>query len=155
MLIRAEMQTSKLFNYLDLMITGPFFFVFILVWTYLRHFINLRILYSILTEFSTVGPYTLDWDTQQYKCWISQIITFALLASLQAVNLFWLFLIFRIAYRYVASWGDVKEDERSEYDESEEEERRQELEDLKAAAISLTMVTNGSASTNVERKKEL
>jgi acyl-CoA-dependent ceramide synthase len=90
------------------------------VWGYLRHFINLKILYSILTEFRTVGPFELNWETQQYKCWISQYITFALLASLQAVNLFWWFFICRIAYRFIV-YKDA-DDDRSEYEPSENEE---------------------------------
>lgn len=63
-------------------------------------------------------PLELNWETQQYKCWISQIITFVLLASLQAVNLFWLFLILRILKNYI--FNSVKKDERSD-DETEEE----------------------------------
>lgn len=89
-------------------------------WGYLRHYVNLRVLYSILTEFKTIGPYELNWETQQYKCWISQIITFALLASLQAVNLFWWFLICRIAYRFIRY--STADDDRSEYEESDAEE---------------------------------
>lgn len=89
------------------------------MWIYLRHYINLTILWAVLTEFRTVGPYKLDWELQQYKCSLSQVITFALLASLQAVNLFWLFLILRIAKNYIMS--NVKADERSEYEESEDE----------------------------------
>ena len=89
------------------------------VWTYMRHFINLRILWATLTEFSEVGPFELNWETQQYKCWISQYVTFALLASLQAVNLFWFFLILRIAKRYV--FNTYLQDERSD-DETEEED---------------------------------
>jgi len=106
------------------------------IWAYLRHYINLRILSSLLPpslfgldirpffgsatgHFATVGDFTLDWDTQQYKCWISQGITFALLACLQAVNVFWFVLIVRILWRYVRT-GEEK-DERSE-DEGEEEE---------------------------------
>jgi very-long-chain ceramide synthase len=127
-----------------LAITGPYFFVFICIWTYLRHYINLRILHSITTEFATVGPFELDWETQQYKCWISQAITFALLASLQAVNLFWLFLILRIAYRYVISWGDVVEDDRSEYEESEEEDNATPQKEKKKA--NGKPVSNGSTS---------
>ena len=33
-----------------------------------------------------IGPYELNWETEQYKCWIAQYITFGLLASLQAEN---------------------------------------------------------------------
>lgn len=106
-------------NYLDSIITIPYFGMFVGMWIYLRHVLNLKILWAVLTEFRTVGPFILDWETQQYKCWISQYITFALLASLQAVNLFWLFLILRILANYV--FNSVKKDERSDDEDSEEE----------------------------------
>lgn len=112
-------QTSKTLNYLDAYITVPYFGMFVGMWIYLRHVLNLKILWAVLTEFRTVGPFELNWETQQYKCWISQYITFALLASLQAVNLFWLFLILRILANYI--FNSVTKDERSE-DEDEEEE---------------------------------
>ena len=124
-----------------------------LIWAYLRHFINLRIIYSLFpydlslslptpltstlpsfiqhyttkpllqlpfpaNEFATVGPYDLHWPSQQYKCWISQIITFCLLLVLQAVNIFWFFLICRILARYIRT--SPLADERSD-DEDEEE----------------------------------
>ncbi|KAK5145544.1 hypothetical protein LTR04_001275, partial [Oleoguttula sp. CCFEE 6159] len=119
------LATSKTLNYLSSPIVGPYFALFILVWTYLRHYINLHILYATLTEFHTVGPYTprgepIDWLAEQYKCWISQPVTFALLACLQAVNLFWLALIAKIAWRFVVT--KAVDDERSEYEEEEEED---------------------------------
>lgn len=120
------LATSKCLNYVDSPIVGPYFFVFMCIWGYTRHFLNLRILWSILTTFKTVGPFELNWETQQYKCWISQYITFALLASLQAVNLFWWFFICRIAYRFVV-FRDA-DDDRSEYSETDEEtEERKEM----------------------------
>ncbi|KAF2140560.1 uncharacterized protein K452DRAFT_273186 [Aplosporella prunicola CBS 121167] len=116
------LATSKTLNYLDSSLVGPYFGFFIFVWTYLRHYVNLKILWSIVNgQFSSIGPFELNWETQQYKCWISQYITLALLSSLQAVNLFWLFLIVRIAYRYVVTWGEEVKDERSEYEESDVE----------------------------------
>ncbi|KAJ9638995.1 sphingosine N-acyltransferase lag1 [Coniosporium tulheliwenetii] len=99
-------------------LVGPYFGLFILVWTYLRHHINLHILYSILTEYSTIGPFELNWETEQYKCRLAQWITFALLACLQAVNLFWLGLIIKIAVRFVTSKEAV--DERSEEEDEGE-----------------------------------
>lgn len=94
--------------------------MFIGIWTYLRHYLNLRVLWATATEFRTVGPFELNWETQQYKCWISQYITFALLAALQAVNIFWFVLILRIAMNYV--FNDVTKDERSDDEEEAEEE---------------------------------
>ena len=90
------------------------------VWAYLRHYLNLRIIWSLFTEFKTVGPYELNWETQQYKCDISFVITLALLSSLQALNLFWWFFIVRIAYRFVVY--QTAEDDRSEAEISETEE---------------------------------
>jgi very-long-chain ceramide synthase len=188
-------QSSKVLNYIDSPIVIPYFASFILVWTYLRHYINIRILLSLLplpspfpdkvaahinytvsavsgkvgpiispaisnltkvlgpvafrlsvlfphtanlissgynsatapwgpAEFATVGPYALNWEGQQFKCWISQWITFLLLAALQLVNIFWLFLIMRIVWRMLRTFGEEVADERSEYDSEEEEERR-------------------------------
>lgn len=104
-------------NYVDNIITPYFFALFVGVWAYLRHYINLRILYATATEFRTVGPWELNWETQQYKCWISQPITFALLAALQLINLVWFVLILRILKNYI--FYDIQEDERSEYDDGE------------------------------------
>ena len=80
-----------------------------------------------ISPFASVGSYTLNWATEQYKCWISQWITFLLLAALQAVNWFWMFLILRVLYRVVSSRGEEKRDERSDEDEEEVEEREGEL----------------------------
>ena len=112
------LATSKTLNYLDHPFTGPYFAFFILVWIYMRHYINLKVIWSILTEFETVGVWELNWVTQVYKCRIAQVITGGLLGSLQAVNLFWLWLILKIAWRYAVS--NIAQDERSD-DEDEEE----------------------------------
>lgn len=131
--LTALLQTSKLLNYLDSAFTGPYFGMFICIWIYLRHYINLKILASLLPvfsftllgrtfetgQFSTVGDYELNWTTQQYKCWIAQVIAFFLLAGLQAINLFWVALLLRIMFRYIRK-GEQK-DERSDYEEDEEE----------------------------------
>jgi acyl-CoA-dependent ceramide synthase len=110
---------SKTLNYLNSSLIFPWFTIFIGIWVYLRHYINLVVIYATLTDFRSVGPFELDWDTQQYKCWISQYITFALLASLQSINLFWLFFIIRIAYNIV--FAKVVADVRSDDEDSEVE----------------------------------
>jgi acyl-CoA-dependent ceramide synthase len=71
-------------------------------------------------EFETIGPYELNWSAQQYKCLLSQVITFGLLAMLQAVNIFWYVLIIRIALRLLFK-GDRKDD-RSDSEEEEDED---------------------------------
>jgi very-long-chain ceramide synthase len=141
---------------------GPYFAFFVCSWVYLRHFLNLKIIWSILTEFTTVGPFELNWETQQYKCRLSQVITFSLLAALQALNLFWLFFIVRIAYRFV--FDNVAEDERSEAEESEIEElerKKAELKNLTEKCEQTPLLlketngsaTNGTVKTNGSAKK--
>jgi acyl-CoA-dependent ceramide synthase len=118
---------------------GPYYFTFMCVWIYTRHYLNLRIIYSLFTEFKTVGPYELNWETEQYKCDISFVITLILLSSLQALNLFWLFFVLRIAYRFVVH--NVAKDDRSDAEESE-------LEDDTANGkpkVAAVAVANGSA----------
>lgn len=88
-------------------------------WVYLRHYINLVILYATLTTFSEIGPFELNWETEQYKCWISQYIAFGLLAALQSLNLFWFFFVIRIAYNIV--FNSVVEDVRSDDEDSDAE----------------------------------
>lgn len=115
-------------NYLDSAYTAPVFGVFLAVWAYTRHYLNLRIIYSVgLTSsstFATVGPFELNWETQQYKCWISQYITFGLMITLQAVNIFWFFLLLRIAKRIVID--HIEEDPREEGESDDENEATEE-----------------------------
>lgn len=114
------LSLSKVLNYLESILVTPFFLIFIVSWVYLRHYINLKILYSMIWEFEDVGPYVLDFAQQQYKCWISKPIIFFLILCLQCLNLFWLFLIMRILYRLL--FLGVQKDDRSESDDDSEEE---------------------------------
>ncbi|XXH04886.1 pH-response regulator protein palH/rim21 [Hypoxylon texense] len=143
------LATSKSLNYVDHPLVGPYFFVFMCAWIYLRHYLNLRILYSLFTEFKTVGPYELNWETEQYKCSLSFWITLSLLSSLQALNLFWLFFIVRIAYRFVVY--DVASDDRSDVDESDVEEHEKQ-ERLRSAMnkknAETTALANGKGAVN-------
>ncbi|KOG98310.1 sphingosine N-acyltransferase LAC1 [Saccharomyces eubayanus] len=112
------LSLSKTLNYLDSVFAPFSFCIFVVSWIYLRHYINLKILWSVLTQFRTEGNYVLNFATQQYKCWISLPIVFVLIGALQLVNLYWLFLIFRVLYRIL--WRGVLIDDRSD-SESEEE----------------------------------
>ncbi|KAG0662978.1 sphingosine N-acyltransferase lag1 [Maudiozyma exigua] len=118
------LSISKILNYLNSPFTEPVFVFFICVWVYLRHVVNIRILWSVLTEFRTVGNYVLNFATQQYKCWISLPIVFILIFALQAVNIYWLFLIFRILYRIL--WKGITEDTRSDNEESDDSDSQPE-----------------------------
>ncbi|KAF3177015.1 hypothetical protein TWF106_001632 [Orbilia oligospora] len=114
------LATSKVFNYIDSPITGPYFVVFIFSWVYLRHYHNLWILWSVFYELPYVGEYYLDWDEPHYKCGLAKLVISTLLSALQLVNIFWLYCVLRVAYRYVfkAELADVRsEDEGGEEDD--------------------------------------
>ncbi|KAI0481404.1 TLC domain-containing protein [Xylaria cf. heliscus] len=115
------LATSKSLNYIDSPLQGPYYTLCIVFWVYLRHYINLKILYSILTEFRTIGPYVLDWEAEQYKCEISSAITFTLLAALQALNLYWLYCLLRNGYRFAVL--GIAKDDREEDEDNENDQR--------------------------------
>jgi len=138
----TNLQTSKTLNYLDHWLTGPYYFTFMCVWIYLRHYLNLRILLSLFTEFRAIGPYGIVWETEQYKGFLSFVITLGLLGSLQALNLFWLFFILRIAYRFVVH--NVAKDDRSDVEESELEDN--------ASPQKPKVLINGEATANGSAK---
>ncbi|KAG4221387.1 Sphingosine N-acyltransferase-like protein [Phytophthora cactorum] len=143
------LATSKTLNYIDHPLVGPYFFIFMTSWAYLRHYLNLRIIYSLFTEFRTVGPYELNWETEQYKCPLSFVITLVLLSSLQALNLFWFFFIVRIAYRFIVY--QEADDDRSEAEESDVEEQENTAAEKPKAIKESTEATpllNGNANGN-------
>lgn len=111
------LAVSKSLNYLQFKHQGLPFALCISAWVYLRHYLNLVILYTTLPggEFSTIGPYNLNWATEQYKSPIANVITFTLLALLQALNIFWLYCLLRSAYRLV--FMGIAKDDRSEDEE--------------------------------------
>ncbi|KAF6798904.1 TLC domain-containing protein [Colletotrichum sojae] len=115
------LSVSKSLNYFDSPAQGWSFALCIAMWIYLRHYINLRILYSALPggEFSTVGPYVLDWAAEQYKGPLANVITFSLLAALQALNIFWLYCLLRCACKFV--FLGVAQDDRSEIEDEGQE----------------------------------
>lgn len=138
------LATSKTLNYVDHVLVAPYFFVFVCVWVYSRHYLNLRILVSMFYEFQTVGPYELDWEAEQYKCDLSFWITLGLLSALQALNLFWLFYIVRIAYRFVVDKHAT--DDRSETDASDLEELTQQMEQEKRQEQQEKLLASAAAS---------
>lgn len=149
------LQTSKTLNYIDHPLTEPYFILFLGVWVYTRHYLNLRLIYSIFTEFRTVGPYHSGWDIPdfgQYKCKLALVISSSLLSSLQALNLFWLFLIVRIAYRFLTNHGLA--DDRSDGEESDAETPAPTPTEKKRASLQNgTANGNGSASARGSKSK--
>ena len=150
-------QTSKTLNYLSSPVTVPYFSLFMGIWVYLRHYLNILIIGSVILPwgaFSNVGSFTLNWETQQYKCWISQWITFALLVSLQALNMFWLFFVLRIAYNVAAAKvvADVRSDDEGDSDGADETGKG----DVSESDLSrqVSAVEAASAIEKIEPRKE-
>ncbi|GAA5891272.1 hypothetical protein JCM6882_004640 [Rhodosporidiobolus microsporus] len=115
---------SKCLNYLNFQrISELTFVIFIGVWHYMRHYLNLRILYSILTEFDLVPEVWRSWTSEKgwwvvhgfgsgaLPAWIKWQI-FAPLLALQLLNVVWSFLIWRVLFRIMAGQkpGDVREE---------------------------------------------
>ena len=175
-----RLQTLKVLNYLDHPLTGPYFVVFVANWAYLRHYINLSMIASLLPpaeytlrvpqflitnlptsvvpisiaaakytfvtgQFSTIGPYELNWETEQTKCFLANCISFSLLATLQAVNLFWFALILRILYRFL--FGTAVKDDRSE---EEGEGEIEDVQDAREQAKHVYGISNGEKPPGIE-----
>ncbi|KFY73887.1 hypothetical protein V499_06055 [Pseudogymnoascus sp. VKM F-103] len=147
---------SKSLHYIDCPVVELYFGTSIISWIYFRHYQNLRFIYSLFTEFKTVGPYELNWETQQYKCTLSFVITLGLLLMLQSINIFWLYCLLRSAYRFLVH--NIVKDDRSEVEESELEdlerkkarkERKEEEERNRAAEL---LLLNGNGSVNGNAK---
>lgn len=121
--------TSKVLNYMEHPLVAPYFALFIASWIYLRHYLNLIILRSEWYEFKTVGPYgPLDYENGQFKGPVLHFLSASLLVTLQALNLFWLYHILRIAIRFATTGNST--DDRSDTEEDAEVTISDELESL-------------------------
>lgn len=117
------LAASKLLNYLRWKRSLDILYViFIGVWTYFRHYLNLVILRSVYKDFDLIPQSARRWSPAEgvfMAGWLKwQIFTPILL--LQFLNIFWYFLILRILYRAIAG-SDIK-DERSDDEDSEDED---------------------------------
>ncbi|KAI9574728.1 longevity assurance proteins LAG1 LAC1 [Boletus coccyginus] len=93
---------SKILNYLQLTRAKLVaFIIFLCMWTYFRHYLNIVMLWSVWYEFDLIPEATRVWAPET-GAWLApwmkyQIFTPILL--LQILNLFWYYFILRIALR--------------------------------------------------------
>jgi acyl-CoA-dependent ceramide synthase len=129
----------KVLNYLDAgdPIVPVSFGIFTSVWIYTRHYLGVIILRSVVTDFKTVGIWVLDWDEGIYKSTLAQVICFGLLSIIQLLDLYWLFLILRIAWRILQ--GGEQKDDREDIDEDDEEAEKETEEKKYSCFLSLLM----------------
>ncbi|BGP10383.1 sphingosine N-acyltransferase lag1 [Rhodotorula toruloides] len=129
------LAVSKCLNYLDLQRTSEVSFVFFLVvWHYMRHYLNLRILWSVWNEYDLIPEQWRSWTSPKgwwvfygfgsgaIPAWMKYQI-FAPILALQLVNTFWSYLIWRILFRMIS--GQKAADVREEGEDEEEEQQVQ------------------------------
>ncbi|KAH7876279.1 longevity assurance proteins LAG1/LAC1 [Lentinula edodes] len=115
---------SKILNYLQAERAKIVsFVVFTFVWTYFRHILNFYILYSVWFEYDLTpeSSKVWIWADGTYLNWWMKYQVFAPLLLLQFLNLFWYFLIMRIAYRAMTS-NEVSDERSDDEDDGEAED---------------------------------
>ncbi|GAA5985016.1 hypothetical protein JCM10908_002489 [Rhodotorula pacifica] len=125
---------SKCLNYIELQRTSEVsFVVFLVVWTYMRHYLNIRILQSVWTQFDLIPAEWRSFSTEKdwwlfsgfgsgaIPSWMRYQI-FAPILALQLVNTFWSFLIWRILFRMATGHKatDVREEDEDREDAAQE-----------------------------------
>ncbi|EIW67325.1 hypothetical protein M231_02532 [Tremella mesenterica] len=112
---------SKCVNYIDESKSVPPFLVFLVVWTYMRHYLNIKILYSVYSEWHLIPEANRQvfdpWRDKWMPPWMQWQI-FIPIALLQVINLLWYYLLMRILFRAL-----VFNDRRDERSDDEEEEK--------------------------------
>ncbi|KAI5476781.1 hypothetical protein MNV49_007296 [Pseudohyphozyma bogoriensis] len=117
---------SKCISYLGLERTGNCsFVVFMLSWGYLRHWQNVRILWSVWNESMVLTPVEARvWQPELGRfmpSWMRYQI-FAPILALQLVIVFWSYLILRILFRMIAGTNasDVREEKETTETDADE-----------------------------------
>ncbi|PPQ99050.1 hypothetical protein CVT24_003610 [Panaeolus cyanescens] len=117
----ACLAFSKILNYIQWNRAKVFsFLAFFVTWTYFRHYLNLRILWSVWFEQPNVPEWTKHWSWSEgvYMTGWLQSQIFLPLFLLQLLNLFWYYLILKILIRAIAT--AEADDDRSD-DEGDDE----------------------------------
>jgi len=93
---------SKILNYLELTNAKLVAFtVFLGIWTYFRHYLNIVILWSVWYEFDLIPKASRVWAPET-GAWLAGWMRYQIfipLLLLQILNIFWYYFILRIALR--------------------------------------------------------
>ncbi|KAJ6586738.1 TLC domain-containing protein [Mycena sp. CBHHK59/15] len=111
---------SKLLNYIQWeRAKVASFAAFVCVWTYFRHYLNFVILWSVWTEYDLIPEHAQQWAAAEgaYLAPWMKYQMFTSLALLNALNLFWYYLILRVVVRTIIT--SKTDDDRSD-DEDEQ-----------------------------------
>jgi len=116
------LSMSKVFNYLRWeRAQNVMFIIFLGLWTYFRHYLNLVMLYSVYKDFDLIPHSARSFTPSKgvWMVWWMKWQIFIPLVLLQLLNIFWYFLIWRIFLRAVM--GSSLKDERSDDEGSDDE----------------------------------
>ncbi|RSH88614.1 hypothetical protein EHS25_002841 [Saitozyma podzolica] len=114
---------AKCVNYVNEDASAPVFAVFVCVWTYFRHYLNLFILWSVWNQFELIPVSERQLFSPLDDIWMAPWMKWQIfipILLLQFINLFWYFLILRILFRAVFSAG-LKDERSDDEDEGEAE----------------------------------
>lgn len=87
----------------------------------------------------------MEWANEQYKGTLSHVLSTMLLTGLQGLNLYWLFLIGRVAWKSIR--GGELEDERSDGEEEDDE-----VEEMVSEAVGTAVELEEKVVGAVKRK---
>ncbi|EGO01873.1 hypothetical protein SERLA73DRAFT_120521 [Serpula lacrymans var. lacrymans S7.3] len=120
----AFLAFSKLLNYIQWEKSKSIaFLVFICIWTYFRHWLNLVILWSVWYEFDLIPEASRAWIPENgvWLTWWMKYQIFTPLVLLHMLNIFWSFLMWRILIRSIKTAVTVT-DERSDDEDDDEDD---------------------------------
>jgi len=123
----AFLAVSKILNYLQFTRAKLVaFIIFLCVWTYFRHYLNIVMLWSVWHEFDLVPEANRVWKPET-GAWLAgwmQNQIFIPLLLLQILNLFWYYFILRIALRSLkpSTMTDDRSDDEDDGDVDNEKE---------------------------------
>ncbi|KAJ2820825.1 Sphingosine N-acyltransferase lag1 [Coemansia erecta] len=99
------------------------FVVFILTWIYTRHYLYMKIMYSIAVESWQYKPDDV-WDPENGSYYTQNVLTgfSILLGILQLLIIYWFCLVLRIIYRivFLSNLEDSRSDSESDNDSADE-----------------------------------
>lgn len=77
------------------------FIIYASLWTYFRILLNIVMLHSVWTQFDLLPKWAMQWQPNE-GVWLAPWMRYQIfvpLFALLCLNLFWYYLIWRIAYR--------------------------------------------------------
>ncbi|KAG2042343.1 TLC domain-containing protein [Suillus americanus] len=126
----AFLAFSKLLNYMGFhKLKVCSLAVFLVAWTYFRHWLNLVILRSIWFEFDLIDESNRVWAPKTgawLTWWMKYQIAFPI-SLLQLLNLFWYYLIWRIVIRSLrdVKVTDVRSDDEDDDDDDDNDDAKE------------------------------